>query len=78
MTTAMAKTCLEQGIAVTYDGRRYHRINAIIYRKYYGNERNIKPPRTLVELYDGYSNSVMHAPIEDVDIIMAARTEEAQ
>lgn len=75
MTTAMAKTCLEQGIAVTYDGRRYHRINAIIYRKYYGNERNIKPPRTLVELYDGYSNSVMHAPIEDVDITMPAKPE---
>lgn len=71
MTAAIAKTCLEQDIAVTFDGRQYHRINAIVLRKYISNERKKPmPPRLVLELYDGYSNSVIYAPIEAVEVNM--------
>ena len=76
MTLAIAKTCLEQGVAVTCDGRRYHRINAIILRKHHANQRDEKkPPKLYVEMYDGFSNSVLVVPIEDVDLIAPANAE---
>lgn len=70
MDVNRAKACLRAGIAVMHQGKKYYRINAVIERKYIGGEpSNDKPPRDLVELYDGVGNGVVSVPVAELTLI---------
>lgn len=70
MDIKKAQTCMNHGIAVMYQGRRYYRINAITSRKYVAGEKmNANPPRMQAELYDGVGNAVIIAPVEALTLI---------
>lgn len=70
MDIKMAQTCMNHGIAVMYEGKRYYRINAIISRKYVSWEpMDNRPPRMYAELFDGIGNSVLVVPVDGLTLL---------
>lgn len=69
MDARVANMCMNNGLAVVYDGRRYKRINAIIWRKYTAGEEESTGKCVQAELYDGESNAVVIADVEALSFL---------
>lgn len=67
--------CMMRGFPVEYEGKRFKRINAIIWRVAVGDAM-LDEKAVQVELYDGESNAVIIAPASAVHLDLEDEDEE--